>query len=117
MRIWQRSRGQVHFPPRTAAGPRLPGAAPRGPFLPFTRSSLGVDGLLNRRMSARQLRLFCQFDEEGRTLLKMAMEKLGLSARAHDRILCVARTIADLKADHVVEGVSCRFLDRKLWTR
>jgi magnesium chelatase family protein len=83
----------------------------------------GGDGPLNSRMSTRQLRRFCQLDDEGRTLLKTAMEELGLSARAHDRILRVARTIADLaeapaiKAEHVVEAISYRSLDRKLWTR
>ena len=83
----------------------------------------GADGLLNSRMSTRQLRRLCQLDEEGRTLLRTAMEELGLSARAHDRILRVARTIADLEASadirpaHVVEAISYRSLDRKLWTR
>jgi magnesium chelatase family protein len=83
----------------------------------------GVEGLLNSRMSTRQLRRFCQLDDEGRTLLKTAMEELGLSARAHDRILRVARTIADLAeaptitSEHVVEAISYRSLDRKLWTR
>jgi magnesium chelatase family protein len=78
---------------------------------------------LNSRMSTRQLRRHCVLDEEGKSLLKSAMEELGLSARAHDRILRMARTIADLeeaadlKAAHVVEAISYRSLDRKLWTR
>src|SRR4030081_2541971 len=51
---------------------------------------------LNARMSSRQLRKFCVLDEGGKALLRTAMESLGLSARAHDRILRMARTIADL---------------------
>jgi magnesium chelatase family protein len=51
---------------------------------------------LNSRMTSRQLRRFCPLDLEGRDLLKNAMDELGLAARAHDRILRVARTIADL---------------------
>ncbi len=52
---------------------------------------------LNSRMSSRQLRRYSALDQEGRSLLKNAMDELGLSARAHDRILRVARTIADLE--------------------
>jgi len=79
--------------------------------------------ILNSRMSSRQLRRYCPLDEEGKGFLKTAMEELGLSARAHDRILRVARTIADLegapdiRASHVVEAISYRSLDRKLWTQ
>ncbi len=78
---------------------------------------------LNSRMTSRQLRKFCALDEEGRGLLKTAMDELGLSARAHDRILRVARTIADLEgaaqiqAAHLSEAISYRSLDRKLWAR
>ena len=80
-------------------------------------------GRLNGRMTSRQLRKFCALDEEGRGLLKSAMEELGLSARAHDRILRVARTIADLesaadiKPEHLSEAINYRSLDRKLWAR
>jgi magnesium chelatase family protein len=75
------------------------------------------------RMSTRQLRRHCMLDEEGKELLRQAMEELGLSARAHDRILRVSRTVADLagreriQAEHVTEAISYRGLDRKLWMR
>jgi magnesium chelatase family protein len=79
--------------------------------------------ILNSRMTTRQLRRYSALDEEGRGLLKAAMESLGLSARAHDRILRVARTIADLeeaaevKPVHLTEAIGYRGLDRKLWAR
>jgi magnesium chelatase family protein len=79
--------------------------------------------LLNGRMTSRQLRKFCVLDEAGKELLKRAMEDLALSARAHDRILRVARTIADIETsekiqvNHVIEAINYRSLDRKLWTK
>jgi len=78
---------------------------------------------LNGRMTGRQLRKFCLMEPASRALLQSAMEDLGLSARAHDRILRMARTIADLDgADvigegHVSEAVNYRTLDRKLWVK
>jgi magnesium chelatase family protein len=88
------------------------------------RARFGEDNtILNGRMNTRQLRRHCVLDREGKTLLAAAMEELGLSARAHDRILRVARTVADLEgsepiqAAHVVEAISYRSLDRKLWQR
>jgi magnesium chelatase family protein len=88
------------------------------------RRRFGPDSpLLNSRMSSRQLRKFCGLDEEGKGLLKTAMEELGLSARAHDRILRMGRTLADLdgstdiRPGHVVEAIGYRSLDRKLWAR
>src|SRR5205814_7748024 len=84
----------------------------------------GVDSTtLNSRMTTRQLRHFCALDAAGKQLLRQVMDELGLSARAHDRILRVARTIADLegsetiKSEHVVEAIGYRSLDRKLWMR
>jgi magnesium chelatase family protein len=78
---------------------------------------------LNSRMTSRQLRKHCPLDDEGKGLLKTAMDNLGLSARAHDRILRVARTIADLdgaadiRPEHLSEAIGYRSLDRKLWAR
>ena len=80
------------------------------------------DGIhCNAQMSSRQLREICRIDEAGTELLKMAMERLGLSARAYDRILKVARTIADLDAaekietNHLAEAIQYRSLDREGW--
>jgi magnesium chelatase family protein len=88
------------------------------------RRRFGAEGgRLNSRLSSRQLRKFCALDEEGKGLLKRAMEELGLSARAHDRILRVARTVADLEGSepiqpsHLIEAIGYRSLDRKLWAR
>jgi len=75
----------------------------------------------NAQMSANVLRTICKIDEKGQTLLKNAMEKLGLSARAYDRILKVSRTIADLDASeniqnqHLAEAIQYRSLDRDGW--
>jgi magnesium chelatase family protein len=76
----------------------------------------------NGQMSHRQIRSFCQLDPDGHNLLKATITELGLSARAHDKILRVARTIADLdQADrispaHVSEAINYRMLDRQMWT-
>ena len=75
----------------------------------------------NAQMSSKQLREICSIDEAGRELLKTAMERLGLSARAYDRILKVARTIADLddaekiETNHLAEAIQYRSLDREGW--
>ncbi len=75
----------------------------------------------NAQMSSRMLRKYCNPDEAGHAILKNAMEKLGLSARAYDRILKVARTIADLEgaesilASHLGEAIQYRSLDREGW--
>ncbi|MBI3500712.1 MAG: YifB family Mg chelatase-like AAA ATPase [Bacteroidetes bacterium] len=75
----------------------------------------------NAQMNANTLRTICKIDEAGQTLLKNAMEKLGLSARAYDRILKVSRTIADLdsseeiKTSHLAEAIQYRSLDRDNW--
>lgn len=75
----------------------------------------------NAQMSTKNLHSFCQIDSDGLDLLKNAMEKLGLSARAYDRILKVARTIADLENmpninnEHLSEAIQYRSLDRDNW--
>ena len=75
----------------------------------------------NAQMSSRLLKKYCRLNDEGQALLKNAMEKLGLSARAYDRILKVSRTIADLdkseniQAQHLAEAINYRNLDREGW--
>lgn len=75
----------------------------------------------NAQMSTKMMRTICKIDETGHTLLKTAMEKLSLSARAYDRILKVSRTIADLdnspdiKTEHLAEAIHYRSLDRDNW--
>lgn len=75
----------------------------------------------NARMSSRDLKTHCALDAATKTMLLAAMADLGLSARAHDRILKVARTIADLEAshsvssDHIAEAIQYRSLDRQIW--
>lgn len=75
----------------------------------------------NAQMSSKQIREHCEIDNAGKTLLKKAMEKLGLSARAYDRILKVSRTIADLEGTeniqsyHLAEAIQYRSLDRSGW--
>jgi magnesium chelatase family protein len=76
----------------------------------------------NARMVAAHRNRFCELDRAGATLLGLAMERLGFSARAYDRILKVARTIADLEGSekihpsHVAEAVNYRNLDREGWS-
>jgi len=75
----------------------------------------------NAHMGARELRRYCPMTEEGRQLLRAAIEGLGLSARAYDRIVKLARTIADLEgqetiqAYHLAEAIQYRSLDRMWW--
>ncbi len=77
----------------------------------------------NAQMNVKQIRKFCVLNDESKTLLKNAMERLNLSARAYDRILKVARTIADLEItehispNHIAEAIQYRSLDREGWLR
>jgi magnesium chelatase family protein len=72
-------------------------------------------------MPSKVIREFCRLDEAGERTLEAAVQKMGLSARAHDRILKVARTIADLEGEarigvrHLAEAVQYRSLDRTYW--
>jgi magnesium chelatase family protein len=80
----------------------------------------GQDTLCNARMSNKQIKEFCPIDEDSERLIEMAMDRLGLSARAYTRILKVARTIADLEEEknirsyHISEAIQYRSLDRKM---
>ena len=84
----------------------------------FSRFADKPDIYCNARMESRDIRKFCKVDDQGQELLKTAITKLGLSARAYDRILKVARTIADLeKSEHIQpqfisEAIQYRSLDR-----
>jgi magnesium chelatase family protein len=75
----------------------------------------------NAQMSSKDLARYCELDEQGITLLKTAMEKLSMSARAYDRIIKVSRTIADLDGkekiapEHLAEAIQYRSLDRESW--
>ncbi len=81
-----------------------------------------IEGIFsNSQMASKNLEQFAHINDSGKTLLKNAMEKLGLSARAYDRIIKVARTIADLddseniEMDHLSEAIQYRSLDRESW--
>ncbi len=75
----------------------------------------------NAQMNTKHIRKYCKMDDASKELLKNAMERLNLSARAYDRILKVARTIADLDAaeavsgTHIAEAIQYRSLDREGW--
>ena len=85
-----------------------------------TRRGGNSGGFTNARMTHKQVEKFCSLDSAGEMMLKQAMTEFGLSARAHDKICKVARTIADLSGveqigpEHIAEAISYRKLDRKL---
>lgn len=84
------------------------------------RERFNTDSTTNGRMNGKLLRSHCKLDDAGEVVLRQAMTELGLSARAHDKVLRIARTIADLadaeqiSADHVSEAIHYRRLDRQL---
>jgi len=113
----QRSRFSAEPPP--AAEPPASGSdAPAGePTAPARRPQSTTT---NATMTSRQVRRYCRLDPAGEVILKQAMTELGLSARAHDKVLRIARTLADLEAvenvqaHHLAEAIQYRRLDRKL---
>ena len=83
----------------------------------------GASGVhCNAQMGTRMVRKYCALSTEGQQLMKMAIARLGLSARAYDRILKVSRTIADMagsadiQTEHLSEAIQYRSLDRSWWT-
>ncbi|MDD4278089.1 MAG: magnesium chelatase, partial [Candidatus Cloacimonetes bacterium] len=75
----------------------------------------------NSQMNSKMMRKFCKMDEASHALMQNAIDKMGYSARVFDRILKVARTIADLEglaeinSEHISEAIQYRTLDRKYW--
>jgi magnesium chelatase family protein len=77
--------------------------------------------LNNAQMSSQQIRKYCTLNDEGLNLLKVSVNELGLSARAHDKVLRLSRTIADIDCSddiqyhHLSEAINYRMLDRDAW--
>lgn len=86
------------------------------------RRFAGTTTRCNGQMSSRQLRSFCPLGKAETNLLRDTVTEMGLSARAHDKIIRVARTIADVDGDekinivHLQEAINYRMLDRDIWT-
>lgn len=86
-----------------------------------TRRFTNEPAMVNGKMSPKQIRQYCKLQPEAENLLRTAMDEMGLSARAHDKILRVSRTIADLEnaehieAYHLSEAINFRTLDRNYW--
>jgi len=85
-----------------------------------TQRFASLNLLANARMNSKQVRQFCQLNDAGQSILKQAVYELGFSARAHDKVLKLARTIADLEdspeiqPNHVAEAIQYRRLDRNI---
>ena len=81
----------------------------------------GTNVLYNAQMTSRQIRHFCKLDTDCQNLMKVSVNELGLSARAHDKVLRLARTIADIEGSeaiefqHLSEAINYRMLDRQMW--
>jgi magnesium chelatase family protein len=92
-----------------------------GPRAAVTKNTGRPAVFSNAHMTTQQIRTFCELSTDAERLLERAMQQQGLSARAHDRILKVARTIADLEAaptitvPHIAEAIQYRTLDRSYW--
>jgi magnesium chelatase family protein len=84
-------------------------------------AAAGERNYSNAQMNSRQIRAYCDLGTDSERMLERAMQQQGLSARAHDRILKVARTIADMEASpqieskHIAEAIQYRTLDRTYW--
>ncbi|HEX7320950.1 MAG TPA: YifB family Mg chelatase-like AAA ATPase [bacterium] len=89
----------------------------------FSEKEKGRKIYCNAHMEAKAIRKYCPIDDESQNLLKTAIEKFGLSARAYDKILKVGRTIADLessssiKIQHIAEAIQYRSLDKDVWNK
>lgn len=83
---------------------------------------LNTNSRTNAQMTSRELREHCKLDNACHKLLEQSVDRLGLSARAHDKVLRVARTIADvdgarsIEVDHISEAINYRMLDRQFWS-
>jgi magnesium chelatase family protein len=99
-----------------------PGSLASGALAPGSGTPGAYSGIYcNAQIGSRLLRHFCRLDTTGEQLLRAAMGKLRLSARAHDHILKISRTIADLavseliRPEHLAEAIQFRSLDREGW--
>lgn len=87
----------------------------------FERFQSTKNVLYNAQMTSRQIREFCKLDDECIAILRNSVNEMGLSARAHDKVLRLSRTIADIDAcdsiqpHHLNEAINFRMLDRDVW--